>query len=365
MIFVLSLVLIVNAVVSFLSDFNFPDDKKRVMASFLCNFLFWHGVAQGGIAFYAVVKLAKGFWAKNIVRIAQSTFYFLIVSSMSIFVLFLGRDIIFPYVEHPNWWMNTKFTFGRDGALLFAMILISFLLVKNSVDSDALYISDEQKEKTKRKIKILSVVFIPLYFFSYTIISWDLVMSLTPGWFSTVFGPFYFIGMFYTFLSIFPLMLLYVKNRYSFNVTESQFHSIGNLMLGFVGFWTYLFYVELNTIYQGNIPEEAHILSKGFFKFSGVFWTYFATSFVIPFFLLFSIKLKRSFTALSLIGIVMFIGALAQRYLMVYSRIFDKPYFGWIELSLFGGFLGAFLICFNLFLRTVPLNSKFESEWFC
>ena len=94
------------------------DDPGRAWRMFLINFLFFTGIAMGGILFVAIHKVTNARWAGPILRFAEAGVAFLPISLLCFLVLFLGRDHLFPWIEHPTpargQWLTTSWVFGRD-----------------------------------------------------------------------------------------------------------------------------------------------------------------------------------------------------------------------------------------------------------
>ena len=106
--------------------------------------------------------------------------------------------------------------------------------------------------------------------------SFDLLMSLDPHWFSTIFGVYFFAG---AFMSAFALtavcMTLFQRaGMLRGTVTAEHYHDLGKLMFGFVVFWAYIAFSQYMLIWYGGIPEETiwfqHRLEHGWREFSGV-----------------------------------------------------------------------------------------------
>jgi hypothetical protein len=97
-----------------------------------------------------------------------------------------------------------------------------------------------------------------LFALSLTFAAFDLLMSLDPHWFSTMFGVYYFAG---SALSMFGLITLTVillhKSGYLRGVvTTEHYHDLGKYLFGFTVFYTYIAFSQYFLIWYANIPEE-------------------------------------------------------------------------------------------------------------
>ena len=93
---------------------------------------------------------------------------------------------------------------------------------------------------------------------SVTFASIDLVLSLEPDWYSTIFPILLVIGQTLAALALGILMLALLASDEPFReaVTPVHFHQLGNLMLAFVMLWAYMSFSQLLIIWSGNLPDE-------------------------------------------------------------------------------------------------------------
>jgi hypothetical protein len=97
-----------------------------------------------------------------------------------------------------------------------------------------------------------------LFALSVTFASFDLLMSLDPHWFSTIFGVYYFSGgMMATFATLIILtMLLQRTGLLKTSINNEHRHDLGKFLFAFVFFWGYIAFSQYMLIWYGNIPEE-------------------------------------------------------------------------------------------------------------
>jgi hypothetical protein len=97
-----------------------------------------------------------------------------------------------------------------------------------------------------------------LFAFTVTFASFDWLMSLSPRWFSTIFGVYFFSGAVVAFFAaiILAAMVLQLLGRLKTTVTIEHYHDLGKLLFAFVVFWGYIAFSQYLLMWYANIPEE-------------------------------------------------------------------------------------------------------------
>ena len=119
-------------------------EDNRVWEAYLVSFVFFIGVAQGGVLLSCGFYLVHGRWTRNAVhmRVAEAGWPFLVLAPLLFWGIFLGRDHLFPWIAHPiakqAAWLNASFMFSRDFAALAIMAALSFFFVRISRGRKAL-----------------------------------------------------------------------------------------------------------------------------------------------------------------------------------------------------------------------------------
>lgn len=92
-----------------------------------------------------------------------------------------------------------------------------------------------------------------------TFAAFDLIMSLDPTWYSTIFGVYYFANAFTGGLCVIILthMLLQRKGLVP-TVSVEHYHDLGKLLFAFVFFWGYIAYSQYILIWYPSMPEIAY-----------------------------------------------------------------------------------------------------------
>src|SRR5204863_4473233 len=109
-----------------------------------------------------------------------------------------------------------------------------------------------------RKARTVSGPGIVAYALLATFIYVDWIMSLEHHWYSTMFAVFILAGQVLVTYAFAIIMLTLFRNQSPIAdvSTKTHYHHLGNLLLTFVLFWTYVSFGQLLIIYSGDIPQE-------------------------------------------------------------------------------------------------------------
>src|ERR1019366_5783828 len=186
----------------------------------------------------------------------------------------------------PVFWM------GR--VLLYAILWFGASKMMNSFFAR----TDQTDPKVYKRSKLLCAAFIVIFAVSESAISWDMIMSLDPQWYSTLFGWYNFASYGCAAWAMTILIVIFLKSKgYIQRVNENHVHDLGKLLFGFSIFWTYLWFDQFMLQWYANIPEETSFwinrFDVGYFKFT-IFLTL-IVNFGFPLLFLITKGAKRNF----------------------------------------------------------------------
>ncbi len=352
------------------------NEPLRAWQAYLVNFLFWTGMSFGAVLFVAVLNITGARWGRPLKRLAEGFAAFLPVTFILFWVLYLGRAEVFYWVRQPNpekaAWLNAPFFFIRDGAALLLMTLLALALVFYSVKGDLQWNGrngagaaagerDAHWAAAWRKQQMLSPALVIALAFLLSLIGFDLVMSLDPRWYSTLFGGYFFIGCFYTGIVALYLLSMLVAGTETFKLylRPRQLHDLGKLAMAFCIFTGYLFYAQFLTIWYGNLPEETRyvILRVKLTPWEPLAWAVLFMVFLGPLFFFLSRRVKVKKIPVIVISVVIMVGMWLERFILVVPSLWkqDSIPFGPTEGLVTAGFFGLMGLTITAFLQRVPL----------
>ena len=309
--------------------------RPRAWGIYLVNFLFWSGLAQAGVAFSAILHLSRARWSEPLREIGESMSSFLPASLALAVLLPFGHSSFYRWLPSASAkeqaWLSLPFVSAR---LLLGLGLLS--------GASVLFV------RWPRMRNRLAPAVLLAYAVVLTLLSFDWIMSLDSRWFSTLIGGHFFIGTLYAGLAGIALLALLVRRSNGERAFSAPvMHDHGKLLLGFCMLWMYLVFTQYLVIWYGDLPEETGFVMRrtdGAWASVTVFVV--ASSFLLPFSLLLSRRLKQSSGGMALVAGLALAGLFAERVLLVMPSLADGgPSFGPLEIAVSAGFFAAFLLC--------------------
>ena len=325
--------------------------------AYLVNLLFFLGVAQGAVVASAAFYLTQAKWGGSTpYRLGEAFAPFLWVGFFLFFGLYFGRSLIFPWVTHPipqkAAWLNVPFLFARDGIGLGVMAAASFAFIRVSRGDDVREwtIATSDIELPPHSIRVFAPLVAVLFAVVYTLISFDLVMSLAPVWRSTLFGWYFFAGAFWSGLAAMALVATMLRGRlgeHNLFTNPVVMHDLGKIVFAFSVFWIYLLFSQYIVIWYGDLPVETFFIVQ---RVHHMPWSPLSVAclvliWLIPFVVLMSVRTKKSPMILGTVSALGLVGMWLERYVLVVPSLsLDAIPFGPTQFLISIGFLGAFLI---------------------
>lgn len=361
--------------------------SERTLGVFLTCLVYFMGVAQGGVMFSVIQTVTLGRWGRPFKRIAESFAAFLpFLYVLYIAFLLLGGMKLYPWTHeemhgHKAIWLQPGFFVARQVVLLGLLYTMSLLLVRNSLRPDMGWVAerlgsrapawwsritagwrgrDEEVELAYQRNIRLAPVMIPVYMIVYTVFYVDSTMSLAPHWYANMFPAWLSVSSLWVSLSWICIVAVLGKKWLQIDhlTVRTSFHDLGKLMFALSIFWTYTFFAQLLPIWYGNMPEETGylMLRLNMDPWAPLAKVVGAMCFLIPFTVLLSRGIKKIPESLVGVAIVIVVGVWLERFMLVMPQVWtgDTLPLGLVEIGVFAGFVGAFLLVVLEFLARVP-----------
>lgn len=315
--------------------FLYPENNHaRMWSNLLTNAYYFSGIALIGLFAVSAAQLAYGGWNTLVKRIFISMSSFVMVGGfMLLFILvagLMGWHNLYDHVKHvlhdpTNQRFTNKLLFYNYGFWIARVAVYAILWFVFSWYFDKFFGEKDQTDlKVYKNSKLLAAAFIVVFAVTESFVSWDMVMSLDPHWYSTLFGWYNFASYGCAAWAMTILIVIYLKsNGYLSVVNENHIHDLGKLLFGFSIFWTYLWFSQFMLQWYGNIPEDTNFWVKRFntpyFKFT-VFFAL-IINFVFPLLFLIKRSAKRSFRMIGFGAALLIVG----HYVDFFNYTFFEP----------------------------------------
>jgi hypothetical protein len=293
----------VGGLFGILSIVAFVVDPKQAMQAYLVGFMLFLGLTLGPLGWLLVWFMPGGRWGLSMRRIWEAAANNLPYAALAFIPILIGYKYIYPWADagfrntshHADvlgaHYLNFSGFLIRSIVYFAAWGLIVWLVNKYSAMQDKPY-----EGWLWSKITALGAVGVLVYVWGMTFASIDWLMSLMPGWPSTIFPLIIVAGQGILGLAIGIIMgrVLVKYEPMDYLMDEVVFHDNGKLLLAFVMLWAYFSFSQWLIIWSGNLPEEIHFyLERVHGGWGGVALFLVVFHFAVPFAILLSQSLKK------------------------------------------------------------------------
>lgn len=384
--------------------FAMGDGGAVAWGAFLVGLLWTLAVSQGGILFAVIQTGTWGRWGRPVKRIAESFAFFLPVAWVLLLVFLIfglkiyswnpstiidgGPVSLEPHsaeaIRAKPIWLTPMFFMGRQLLGVGFLIALDLLYLRASLKPDLILASQRLGDKAPGWWKSITggstdvtaalkgglatqsmlVPFIAVsYALVFSMVAFDLMMSLSPWWASNMFGAWTFVSSFW--LSLATLGFVSMMGRDWLKIgpylKTSVTHDIGKLMLAGSMFWAYTAFAQLLPIWYTDMPEETDFLLVRAYLPE---WAWLTQSvailcFLAPFTILLSRGIKKMRWPFAGICALVMFGVFCERTLIVQPSIFfgdPRANVVWLftTIGTWLGFVGLWVQVVGRALASIP-----------
>jgi hypothetical protein len=339
---------------------------ERTWPSLLLNSFYMTSLSVSAILLIATQRAAGARWSANLRRIPEAFMLALPVASLLLISLFSGRQHLFPWARQgafdhapriAGWvqYLDAPWIFVRIVLALALWNLFALLVRRASLAQDAGW---EKSLLLDERMTRYSVLFVPVFAVTFSLSVFDWLISLEPGWFSTIFAIYVFAGTFVQAIAAVTFVAVALKERGPLGgiIRERQLHDLGKMLFAFSTFWAYIWTCQYLLIWYCNIPEEiTHFVSRTNGPWLYLFALNLVVNWVIPFTVLLSARAKRSGKILQAVSLLLLFGHWLDLYLLIMPEEWPAPRWGWPELAIAAGFASLMYLLLVRALSRAPL----------
>ena len=321
---------------------------QKVFYNFLIQYFFFICLALAGMFFIALHHLTNSTWSTVIKRVPEGMSAYILPAAMGSIIIFIGASRLYSWLAGDfhaqpakEIYLSLPWFIVRTVLFLLIWFIFSRLITKRyPVPTGA------PADKPAAMTIKLSAAFMIIFALTFTLFSFDLLMSLKPDWYSTIFGVYCFAGLFQSGLALITILTIAAHRVGGFGNTlhESHLKDLGTLLFAFTIFWGYIGFAQFMLIWYGNMPEEISFFMMR--MHNGWQWltlTLPFLKFLIPFFMILSQPAKKNQNIMIAASALIIIGQWLDIYWLVVPNFSESPYLpGWIEIGIAAGFVGVF-----------------------
>jgi hypothetical protein len=336
--------IIIFVVGTALSLLAFFVDQERAIFNYLVTYMMIVSIGLGSLFLIGLEYIAGADWSTPIRRVPEFFAMLLPVLFVLVIPILVFNHDLFHWahkeavaddkiLQGKAPYLNVTFFIVRTFVFIGLWSLFYWVMTRNSRKQD------ETKDQTLTKKNIrLGAVFIPVFALSITFTAIDLMMSLEPHWFSTIYGVYYFAGTVVASLAAITIAVILLKEKGYFGswMTNDHLFSLGALLFAFVNFWAYIAFSQFMLIWYADLPEETFwylIRWEGGWVFISILLI--VVHFFVPYFALLTQPSKMNPKVLKFIAIWLLFAHLLDMFWLIMPNMGSMKngyVFNWIDL---------------------------------
>ncbi len=367
----ISLILILIGIGSFIYGYN--NNQDRTWANFLIGNYYFISLVIGASFFAAIQRITQSGWSAMFVRIPEAISNYLPIAIILMLTLIIfGSHHIYHWLNikndellaHKAPYLNFTFFTVRTIIYLLLWIVLTQILRRFSLKED-MFGGNSYFVKSE----FYSKIFIFTLAITFSLATFDWLMSIDYHWFSTIFAIKNFVSSFLHGSAVIILFVLLLnKNGYFEKLNQHHKHDFSKYLFMLSIMWGYMWFSQYFLIWFSNIPEETSYYYVRLGKeWNSVFFVNIIINWLFPFLFLMLNKIAKNTYALLFASIVLLIGLWIDLYIQIMPGVIGINSIGFIEIGMFLGFWGIFIfIVFKTLekVNLIPNNHPFINESF-
>lgn len=335
--------------------------------------------------FYCIQNAAHAGWSIIILRVMEAIASFIPYAGAIIIIIMI---LNVTHVGHLFHWMDPELT--TQGDPHFDPILFekkTFLNIPFYIFRTLIYVfgasffawklkslSRKVDETKSRKVYASyyswSIGYIAFFGFASAVWAWDWLMSIDPHWYSTMYIWYAMVSTLASSIAAILLISVYLKKKgFLPHFNDNHLHDLGVFLFATSMLWTYTWFAQFMLYWYANVPEEVNYFFGRFEYYFWVFWVILFLNFFIPLSVMVSSSIKRNYTVMSTMAVIVLVGQWLVYFNMVMPGTVG-PFWKTPEVLLLN--LGSILFGVGLFvfvvmtaltkLQLIPVGNPFLKE---
>ena len=360
--------------------------------SYIATFVFWVGMSHSGTIVSSLLRLTEANWRRPILRAAEAMTAFSLLVAGLFPLIHVGRlwrvYYMFPLPNQRTLWPNFK------SPLIWDMMAITVYLIGSmtflyvglipdlAIARDRAIATNNWRQHYLRFLALgwrgshkewivynktslfLAIIILCIAPSVHTIVSWDFAMTMTPGWHTTIFGPYFVVGAIYSGIAGIITLMIILRWMFKLDDVIRSLHidCLAKLLTTIAIIWTYFYFNEFAVTWYSLKPEEAAIWDWQGERFPHLLWIMVGGS-VLNIFLMSWKRIRHSMPAMFCISLLVNLGMYTERYLIVVPVLTrrDNPYMwtdyfpSMTEISIVVASFAYFIFLYAIFIKLFPI----------
>jgi hypothetical protein len=356
---------------------GFLANGERALANLLLNNFYFLCLAIGASFFLALQYITQAGWSAAFKRIPESISAYIPWAALIMILIMIGMKSLYPWIqpdehsfdehsmhliEHKSPFLNVPFFLIRLVIYFTVWVFMTRLLRKYSLKEDI-----EGGMIYFEKSGFYSKVYIFTLALTFSLASFDWIMSIDPTWFSTIFALKNFITSFYHGSALIVLIVVIMHHYGYFQfITDAHWQDFSKYVFILSIMWAYFWFSQYLLIWYANIPEETvYYVHRLTGPWKTVFYLNLILNWTVPFVVLLSNYFARKKMVLGIVIVFVLIGLWIDIYEQIMPGTIGDVKIGFTEIGTYLGFAGLFIY---IFLRTlssaalIPANHPLLQE---
>ena len=342
---------------------SFITAPERAWANLLLNNYMFLSIAIGASFFIAIQYITQSGWSAMFKRVAEALMAYIPYAGIIMLLLYFGMNSLYHWsnpeivasdalLQHKSPYLNVPFFFIRMVVFFIAWMAMTHMMRKASLAED-----EKGGLHFFKKSELLSKIHIFVLAVTFSLATFDWIMSIEAHWFSTIFALKNFVAAFQHGSAMVALIVIILHKRgYFKELNKSHLLDFSRYIFILSIIWGYFAFSQFALIWYGNIPEETeYFFHRWHIGYKGIFYVNFLLNWFLPFIFLLPQVLNKNMKVVMAICILLIAGQYIDLYEQIFPGVVHAPVFGLTEIGFFVGFAGLFLFIFGKALAAAAL----------
>lgn len=339
---------------------SFRHEPARAWGSVLVTSFYFLSFGLGALFFLAVHALTRAEWWLGLRRLPEALGKTLPWLAPLALLAYAGRHALYPWTHNASGhegqgsgalghgalvgskalYLSEPFFLGRMLLIVVAWIVLARWMHKRQYDM------------------LSSASFVIIFSLTFSLASFDWLMSLEPHWFSSIFAIYTFAGLFQSTIALLTLGAVLLRSLPDGHrqVRDNHLHDLGKLLFAFSTFWAYIWLSQYLLIWYSHLPEEIPFyITRTAAPWRPWFWLCLVLGWVVPFLCLMTRAAKCRPAVLGTVAGIVLIGHWLDLHLHVMPALRMETAFQWQDFLILIGAASLFIV---LAVRTYGQPSR-------